>query len=303
MTKKTTNVVTGYKGFDEDWQCQGKKYTVGKATAHRGNIKLCHSGLHFCENPLDVLSYYPLVGSKFAEVEASGVADEKGDDSKRVARKLHIKAELTLPTLVKAAFDFIYKSADVSEEGNATSGSYAHSATSGNRAHSATSGNRAHSATSGDDANSATSGDDAHSATSGRYANSATSGDDAHSATSGSYAHSATSGNRANSATSGSYAHSATSGNRANSATSGYGAHSATSGVDNAIACSIGRKAKAKASKGCWIVLAEWYEDGSWEDARPINIKSAQVDGKKVKADQWYKLVNGEFVETDDSNE
>ena len=112
-----------------------------------------------------------------------------------------------------------------------------------------------------------------------------------------------TSGDDAHSATSGNYAHSATSGNRAHSATSGYGAHSATSGVDNAIACAIGRKAKAKASKGCFIVLAEWYEGRDWTDARPIAVKSAQVDGKKIKADQWYKLVDGEFVETDGSNE
>ena len=114
--------------------------------------------------------------------------------------------------------------------------------------------------------------------------NSATSGDYAHSATSGDYAHSATSGNRANSATSGDYAHSATSGDGANSATSGYGAHSATSG-DDAIACSVGRKASAKASLGCWIVLAEWHEGEKFTDAKPIAIKAMQVDGKKIKED------------------
>jgi len=253
-----TKTIKGYKAFDENWKCQGLQYTVGKTKTHKGKVKLCVSGLHFVENPLDILTYYPLVGSKFAEVEAEGVSDEKENDTKRVARKLNIKAELNLPALISAAFNFIYSSAEVSEDG---------SATSGDDAHSATSGDRAHSATSGDDAHSATSGDDAHSATSGNYA------------------------------------HSATSGNRANSVTSGYGAHSATSGIDNAIACAVGRKAKAKASKGCFIVLAEWYEGGSWEDARPLAVKSAKVDGKKIKADQWYKLVDGKFVETDDSND
>ena len=247
MTKPKT--MTGYKGFDKDLKCRGVQYTVGKAKTHKGSIALCESGLHFCENPFDILPYYPLIGSKFAEVEASGVSDETREDSKRVARKLHVKAELGLPGFIKAGFDYIYNNVDKTPGANATSGY------------------RAHSATSGDDANSATSGDDAHSATSGDYANSATSG------------------------------------NRANSATSGYSAHSATSGVDNAIACSIGRKAKAKASKGCFIVLAEWYEGESWTDARPIAVVSAKVDGKKIKADQWYKVVDGKFVETDDSNE
>ena len=191
-----------------------------------------------------------------------------------------IKVNFDIPFVARASFEWI--------KNNINS-----SATSGNDAHSATSGEYAHSATSGEYANSATSGE---------YAHSATSGNRAHSATSGEYAHSATSGNDAHSATSGEYAHSATSGNRANSATSGYGAHSATSGND-AIACAINRKAKAKASLGCWIVLAEWEEGEKYTDAKPIAIKSAKVDGKKIKADQWYKLEGGKFVETDDSNE
>ena len=298
----------GYKAFDEDWKCQGKQYTVGKTEVHDGVVKLCSSGFHFCENPFDVLNYYPLIGSKFAEVEASEVSDEKESDSKRVAGQLHIKAELTLDTFIKAGFKFIYDSVDwkkAKKNTSATSGNYANSATSGygansatsgNDAQSATSGNDAHSATSGDRANSATSGNDAHSATSGYGAHSATSGNDAQSATSGNYAHSATSGNDAHSATSGNYAHSATSGDRANSATSGYGAHSATSGND-AIACAVGRKSSAKGLIGCWIVLAEWYEGKEFTDARPLDVKAFVVDGKKIKADVFYKLVNGKPVE------
>ena len=249
--KKETKL-TGYKAFDKDWKCRGMQYKVGESYEHDGDIKLCNRGLHFCENPLNMLSYYPIVGSKFAEVEAEGVSDETAEDSKRVSKSLTIKSELTLEGLTKASVKFLFSKIDwgKAEEGtSATSGNCAHSATSGDGAHSATSGNHAHSATSGD------------------------------------------------------YAHSATSGNRANSATSGYGAHSATSGVDNAIACAVGRKAKARASKGCFIVLAEWYEGEDWVDARPLAVKSAKVDGKKVKADQWYKLVGGKFVETDDSNE
>ncbi len=235
MAKK----VIGYKGFDKDLKCRDMQYKVGKTFKHNGDVSLCSSGLHFVENPLDILRYYLLTDSRFALVEATGVSDETSDDSKRVAHTLRIKAELGLPGFIKAAFDYIYDNAEKTEGGNATSGS---------------------------------------------RANSATSGDDAHSATSGNYAHSATSGN---------YAH---------SATSGYGAHSATS-TDNGIACAVGRKAKAKASEGSFIVLAEWYETGEWTDAYPLNVKSAKVDGKKVKADQWYKLVGGKFVETDDSNE
>ena len=142
----------------------------------------------------------------------------------------------------------------------------------------------------------------AHSATSGDYANSATSGDGAHSATSGNYAHSATSGNGAHSATSGDYAHSATSGDGAHSATSGYGANSACLGYDGEaigngpenIAIAVGRDGRAKASLGSWIVLAE--RDQDWK----INgVRCVQVDGEAIKADTFYKLVNGEFEEAE----
>ena len=270
MPKVASKNLIGYKGFDKDWKCQSKQYKPDETFKHKGVVRLCNSGLHFCLNPFDVLNYYPLVGSHFTQVEAKEVSEQTDSDSKRVAKELHIGAELTLDAFIKAGFKFVYDSVDWKKAKDSTS------ATSGDYAHSATSGNGAHSATSGYGANSATSGNDANSATSGYDANSATSGYDAHSATSG---------------------------NRANSATSGYGAHSATSGVTNAIACAIGRKAKAKADKGCFIVLAEWYEGKNWTDAKPIAVKSAVVDGKTIKADQWYKLVDGEFTETDDHND
>ena len=45
------------------------------------------------------------------------------------------------------------------------------------------------------------------------------------------------------------------------------------------------------------------HQGAVFTDAYPIAVKSAKVDGKKIKADQWYKLVDGKFVETDDSND
>jgi hypothetical protein len=270
-------IIKGYKGYDKNLQCRGFQYEIYSEKKHGGDFKLCDSGFHFCENPMNVLSFYsPSDGNRFTEVEALG--EVKNDEIKSVTDHIKIGAELDLSAMVKAAVSFIYEKASVKKifkKCNATSGSYAHSATSGERAHSATSGNDA---------------------------NSATSGYGAHSATSGNDAHSATSGNDANSATSGSYAHSATSGERANSATSGYGAHSATSGND-AIAVSVGRKAKAKANLGCFIVLAEWKEGKEFTDAKPIGVISAKVDGEKIKADTWYKVVGGKLVITDDSNE
>ena len=78
------------------------------------------------------------------------------------------------------------------------------------------------------------------------------------------------------------------------SATGDRGAASAT-GKDS-IALAAGYRCKAKGAIGCWIVLAE---RGEWNgNTYPIKeVKAFEVDGKKVKADTWYMLVNGQLKE------
>ena len=59
------------------------------------------------------------------------------------------------------------------------------------------------------------------------------------------------------------------------------------------VACSLGEYGKAKGTKGCWLVLAEW-EDGHRKDVRCF-----YVDGESVKANVFYTLKDGELVEAD----
>ena len=59
----------------------------------------------------------------------------------------------------------------------------------------------------------------------------------------------------------------------------------------------IGYNSKAKGSLGCFIVLAEYKELGG--TFHIVDVKSAKVDGEKIKPDTFYKLINGEFVEAD----
>ena len=58
-----------------------------------------------------------------------------------------------------------------------------------------------------------------------------------------------------------------------------------------------GYNSRAKAQVGSWITLAEWGEIG--EVWKPICVKTEYVDGEHIKADTWYKLIDGEFKEVE----
>lgn len=103
----------GYKGFDQNWRCRGKQYEVGK-TYEEEKAVLCQEGMHFCENPFDVFMYYsPGNRARYAEVEADDISPEKDIDSKRVCKKLTIKAELNIIGIVKAGMAYIKEHIDV----------------------------------------------------------------------------------------------------------------------------------------------------------------------------------------------
>lgn len=96
-----------YKGFDKNLQCRGLQYEIG-GTQEFDNVKLCERGGHACEAPLDVFRYYePGKGSRYCVVELDGVSEERGNDSKRVAKKLTVGAEIGIPGLVKAHIEYV----------------------------------------------------------------------------------------------------------------------------------------------------------------------------------------------------
>nr|DAG41872.1 MAG TPA: hypothetical protein [Caudoviricetes sp.] len=140
----------GYKGFDKNWKCRDMQYEVGK-TYEEAEARLCNKGLHFCENPFDVFSYYsPENQSRYAVVEAENVTDEKDSDTKRVAKKLTIKTELNLIGIVKAGMEYIKEHINV-EKIKEKAFDESTAATSGYRSTAATSGNESTAIVEGED--------------------------------------------------------------------------------------------------------------------------------------------------------
>ena len=107
------------------------------------------------------------------------------------------------------------------------------------------------------------------------------------------------SGDSAQIGSSGDSAQIGSSGNYAQIGSSGDYAQIGSTGEDSVIMCA-GNSSIAKAKVGSWITLAEW----KWSDEKnhdvPVCVKTEYVDGDNIKADTWYQLKNGKFVEVNE---
>ena len=90
-----------YKGFDKDLKCRNFQYEVGK-TYEEKEARICKKGFHACEEPLNVLRYYPpCYGNRYCEVEQHGEFSENPDgDSKVASTKIEISKEISLRGLI-----------------------------------------------------------------------------------------------------------------------------------------------------------------------------------------------------------
>ena len=103
--------------------------------------------------------------------------------------------------------------------------------------------------------------------------------------------------NSAQIGSSGYYAQIGSSGDYAQIGSSGDYAKIESTG-NHSVVMAAGNNSIAKAKIGSWITLAEWdCINGVWI---PICVKTEQVDGERIKADTYYKLVDGEFKEVEE---
>ena len=218
-----------YKGFDKDLKCRDFQYEIDKEYEEE-RAEICDTGFHACENPLDVFGYYAPADSRYCEVDLDA-NDQKSDDSKRVGKKISIKAEIGIAGIIKAGLEYIKDQVNWDDDKKSNTG-YCSAATNTGNWSAATNTGDCSAATNTGDWSAATNTGDCSAAT--------------------------------------------------------------VEGKES-VAMAIGRNSKAKGSIGCFIVLAEWkeFED---ETYHIVDVKSAKVDGAKIKPDTFYKLVNGEFI-------
>ena len=264
----------GFKAYDPGLICKGYQYEEGKTYKKNGH-GVCVGGVtHYCVNPFDVLDHYPLVreDGKFSDFTTVEAIDEPvTDDNRKFATStIKIGVKLGFAGFIKACIDFVYEKMIKNMPSDKV-----------------------------DTADSAKIGSSGYSAKIG------SSGDYAQIGSSGNCAQIGSSGNRAQIGSSGYSAQIGSSGDGAKIGSSGDGAKIGSSGSDakidisgnDSVGAAVGIGSVIKGAVGNWITLAEWVYDNDKQRYIPVCVKSAQIDGKIIKADTWYKLSGGEFVE------
>ena len=258
--------IIAYKGFDKNLKCRDFQYEVGKEYEMDGDIKCCERGFHACESPLEVFDHYDMLTSRFAKVEQSGKIDKEENTTKVCSSRIKVKAELKLADIINLGVEWIKdvtSPAKLKKETDLDDNG-------GDSAKIGSSGDSAKIGSSGDSAQIGSSGYSAKIGSSGYYAKIGSSGDSAKIGSSGDYAQIGSSGDYAKIESTG----------------------------EHSVVMAAGYNSMAKAKIGSWITLAEWdCIDGV---RIPICVKTEKVDGERIKADTFYKLVNGEFKEVEE---
>jgi hypothetical protein len=217
--------IIAYKAMNPDMTCRGKKYEVGK-TYFEDKADCCNAGMHACENPFEVLRYYPMKDNpRFFEVECGGEISKSDKGSKLACTELTVKGELNFAGMLKATLDAVFRRVKDKEPFS--------------------------------------SGDSSTAGTSGYYSTAGTSGDYSTAGTSGYSSTAGTSGNYSTAGTSGDYSTAGTSGYYSTAAATGPYCRAKAEG-NNSIAVANGYKSKVKGSVGCYLVLTEYDDDGNF---------------------------------------
>jgi hypothetical protein len=282
--------IVAYKGFDKDFKCRDFQYEVGKTYEMDGNIKCYNRGFHACESPMEVFDCYDMLTSRFAAVEQSGKIDKEESSTKVCSSRIKIKAELKLADIIKLGVEWLKEitvPSKIEADNSSNEDDSAQIGSSGDSAKIGSSGYSAKIGSSGDYAKIGSSGYSAQIGSSGDYAKIGSSGYSAQIGSSGDYAKIGSSGCSAQIGSSGCSAKIGSSGDYA---------QIDSSGLNSVVMCA-GFDSKAKAAIGSWITLAEWKRIG--DVRKPICVKTEQVDGKRIKADTYYKLIDGKFEEVE----
>ncbi|MEN1734001.1 DUF7666 domain-containing protein [Pseudomonas aeruginosa] len=267
-------VVTAYKGFKQDLTCRGYQFEIGGTYKHEGEVEACASGFHSCEYPLDVFGYYAPGESRFAIVKASGQLSRHDDDSKIASATLVVEAEISMPTMISRAIDWIMSKVDKSVEQTVVGETASNT---------------------GDYSAASNTGDYSAASNTGYRSAASNTGDYSAASNTGNRSAASNTGYRSAASNTGDYSAASNTGYRSAASNTGYQSAAEVSGKES-VAAALGIEGRARASAGSAIVLCHRDDEG-----RLIHIRASKVGENGVEPDTWYQLnAEGEFVEFDE---
>ena len=138
-----------FKGFDKDLKCRDFQYEIGKEyTEEKADI--CNCGFHACEFPMDVFGYYPPSDSRYCEVDLEENGQKLSDDSKRVGKKISVKAEIGIAGIIKAGVEYIKEQVNWEDDKATNTGNQSAATNTGNWSAATNTGNRSAATNTGD---------------------------------------------------------------------------------------------------------------------------------------------------------
>ena len=247
-----------FKGFDKDLKCKDFQYEIGKEyTEEKADI--CDCGFHACKFPMDVFGYYSPSDSRYCEVDLEA-NNQLSNDSKRVGKKISVKAEIGIAGIIKAGVEYIKEQVNWEDDKATNTGNYSAATNTGDQSAATNTGN---------------------------YSAATNTGDRSAATNTGNRSAATNTGDRSAATNTGNYSAATTTGDRSAAIVEG----------KESIALATGINSKAKGKIGCFIVLAEWKEINY--EYHIVDVKSAKVDGENIKEDTFYTLKDGKFVEAD----
>ena len=147
-----------FKGFDKDLKCRDFQYEIGKEyTEEKADI--CNYGFHACEFPMDVFGYYHPSDSRYCEVDLEENDQKSSDDSKRVGKKISVKAEIGIAGIIKAGVEYIKEQVDWEDDKVTNTGDYSAATNTGNRSAATNTGYQSAATNTGDQSAATNTGD------------------------------------------------------------------------------------------------------------------------------------------------
>lgn len=285
--------IKAYKAFGKNFKCRGFQYEVGETYHIDGEVKICRKGFHACQNCMEVLRYYSLNDSRFAEVEVWGDVVFSENDSKLCASDIKIVRELTFEELFTESYKYFSENYKVNDNKIRllSKGSLSKISCDKNDCDSLQCGytsNRL--STNGTNVNVISDECEDIISTSGFKSTIFSKGAETNVATLGSLGKVGSFGRYSRIISSSFCGEIKSFGENSIIASVGISS-SVSSNGKKSIVLSVGKNSIAKAKKGNWITLAEYGKAG------PICVKTEYVDGKRIKADTWYQLKKGKFIE------